>query len=377
MEGYVRINYKKPVFKFVIMLFLVGAMLFFLFFTLPCFSNYPIDLMPNRIFDEEKHNLFFKSLPFITATDTHLIISKNQDHVLWRLDLNTEKIDTIGGRGEGPGEYFQPTKVAAFGDTIALLHNGNVSFFNSKTKEFINRFRTFIPFYPLSLSINEDRLMVFAYYRKKPIMEYSWEGEKVKEFGEPVVLSNDKYSFTNQKQYSTLMGLLNDFITLYHDNECFLINRSLSFVKKYSRTGHKTKEFSINYNGKISPIAFSDSKVDQIVKKWIKGDFKLVESSIDSAEVFDDLLFLSIIKERSADESGVKHGILFVLSAVDNSVLEEFHFYAPEKHIIQGFRGLGIRASNDSYFVYFGMVTLSEDDRFIAEYKIKKVNRRL
>ncbi len=121
--------------------------------------NVPVEkLLPEISYQKINDSIFLSNIVSIECIQNQLFLTDMDQHVIICLDTNLKYVQTIGGKGHGPGELLYPLNVFETTDGITVLDAGNRRL-NTYLKK--GNHYSFNDAFATNLLINENRSMLF------------------------------------------------------------------------------------------------------------------------------------------------------------------------------------------------------------------------
>lgn len=182
---------------------------------------------------KERHNVFFRTIPFIAIDNQGVIYaSDNRDNIIYKIDVTGDTVNTIGRAGQGPGDLNHPWLVYVESDDLYVADDVAISIFKI-TGDYINRFRIYNKL--ITFTANKESIFTVESGTEKLITRYDKNGKRLSSFG---LKYSPKMSIYEGWPTSFIDGTLNEGKILLGNNAIYFISFFFAELYKYDLAGH-------------------------------------------------------------------------------------------------------------------------------------------
>jgi hypothetical protein len=181
---------------------------------------------------KEHHNVFFRTIPFITIDNQGVIYaSDNRDNVIYKIDVTGDTVKTIGRPGQGPGDLNHPWLVYVESDDLFVADDVAISTFKI-TGEYVNRFRIYNKL--ITFTVNKESIFTVESGTEELITRYDRNGKRLSSFG---LKYSPKKSIYEGWPTSFIDSTLNEGKILIGNNAIYFISFFFAELYKYDLAG--------------------------------------------------------------------------------------------------------------------------------------------
>jgi len=268
------------------------------------FCSFPQDVPHLKKIDtlpKIQHNLYFKTIPFISIDETGSIYaSDNGGQAVYKIDLIRDEVKTFAQKGQGPGEVQLPAKNFIVGNTLFVKDNTGINLFDTNGK-FLSRFRTFERV--MSIGADSETVYLIQPGSEHLIHAYSYKGERKNIFGYKYPFHKNIYKGWEP---SFVDYMLNNGKVIVGRKYIFFISYVFSEIFKYDLSGTLIDKQIIE-----DDELCKTNRDDYLVKGQdmpANGEFHIMEIVIDGCYFNGNLYILRsfINKEKKRDVIMIK-----------------------------------------------------------------------
>ncbi len=213
-------------------------------------------------------------------------------------------IQSIGRKGEGPGEFYLPNKFFIRNEWIFVLDFRTIKIFSLEGR-FVKSFK--LDFQATDIKVNEKKEIILLGLRNDKIFHaFNWEGKALYSFGDPFKIPsryNDRYKDSPFLRANINMFLIEDSIYIFNPFE-YKINvyKNNQLIKEFGRkTGDYFLPTITDFGNKGYSIGYIDSP--NIIKL---NENILLISRQSRIDIFKDYKFINTV---STGLKGVAYAI--------------------------------------------------------------------
>ncbi len=196
---------------------------------------------------KEHQNVFFRTIPFIAVYDQSVLFATdNRDQIVYKIDLMTDDVITIGRPGQGPGDLAHPWLTFVGGKNLYVADDVGISIFDI-TGKFLNRFRIYNRL--ISAAPYSDGIYAVETGSNGLIVNYDNNGKKLRSFGERYIATKDIYAGWPP---AFIDSAINDGKVLVSSSAVYFVSYYFADLFKYDLKGNLLARYVLSDEEAIS-----------------------------------------------------------------------------------------------------------------------------